>query len=116
MKRKSGGLPYHIAGREELLQRMYILLSAKKGGFIYNRELGSRIGGIIPSDAQAAAKAEAYARKALESVPYAEVTGANIDNNTPVLYGGSTRSYDIETQEEKSEGHAFLLEGYDDEG
>lgn len=81
MKRKSGGLPYHIAGREELLQRMYILLSAKKGGFIYNRELGSRIGGISPSDAQAAAKAEAYARKALESVPYAEVTGANIDNN-----------------------------------
>ncbi len=81
LKRKNGNLPYHITGREELIQRMYVLLCVRKGRFIYNRELGSRIREVELSDPDAALKIEAYARKALESIPSAEVTGVSI-------YGG----------------------------
>ena len=80
MEINSLGLPFHIAGFEELVQRIYVLLSAKKGGFIYNRELGSSIDSVSPEDPQAVPKIEAFARKALESIPEAEVTGAAIND------------------------------------
>ena len=60
MEINSLGLPFHIAGFEELVQRIYVLLSAKKGGFIYNRELGSGIDSVSPEDPQAVGRSDEY--------------------------------------------------------
>ncbi|MBQ9461763.1 MAG: hypothetical protein IJU51_07620 [Clostridia bacterium] len=95
MEINSMGLPYHIAGMEELIQRIYVLLSARKGGFIYNRELGSGISEVSPDDPQAVPKIEACARKALESIPEAEVTGAAI-NDGQITVTVSLTGIDIE--------------------
>lgn len=39
----SGGRYIHISGNEELLQKAYISICAKHGGFVYNRELGCEL-------------------------------------------------------------------------
>ena len=68
-------MPYFVSGTEEVRQRLYIMLSATKGGFIYNRELGSRLSQEEPADN---AQAEALAREALSALPDAEVISAVI--------------------------------------
>ncbi len=79
--RDSSGRPYFVSDRDETAQRLYILLSAKRGGFIYDRELGSDIGLIDPADSDASVRAEAYARRALACMPQAEVTGVCVEQN-----------------------------------
>lgn len=69
------GLPYFVSGREELAQRLYIALSARKGGFLYDRELGSRLSETELTDGQQAA---ALAREALQPLPGAEVLDARL--------------------------------------
>ena len=79
---------YFISGNDELKQRLYILFSAVKGGFIYDRELGSG----ISREVNAVPEIESLAREALESVPEAEVVGAEINGGeitVTVMIGGT---------------------------
>ena len=80
------GRPYHISGRDELEQKMYILLSARKGAFIYDRELGSRIYEIDTESPDAVTETEAQARNALAVIPQAEVTGVQINNGAVTVF------------------------------
>lgn len=67
-KTDSHGRAYLSDHTEELLQKIYILLSAKKNQFIYNRTLGSEIQTQISEE-----KILAEARNALRQIPEAEV-------------------------------------------
>lgn len=76
------GKPYRISGKDEIQQQLYILLSAKKGGFIYDRELGSDIFTVDLSALNCLSEIEAKARQALTDFPTAEIVGVSIDNGT----------------------------------
>ena len=54
------------------------MLSARLGGFIYDRELGSELYRASLSDA---GEISALARKALCRIPEAEVTGVDVSDN-----------------------------------
>lgn len=102
--RDSGGKVYYVSGREETAQRLYILLSARKEGFIYDRELGSDIGLIDLNDSSAALKAEACARRALACMPSAEVTGAAVEgDNVTVFVSVDDEEYSISVRREAGE-------------
>ena len=84
----SSGLPFLVSGREEIAQQLYIALSAKKGCFLYDRELGSRLG---ESETISEEQALALARDALRPVGGAEVLWVRIQNGqitVCVLAGG----------------------------
>lgn len=94
------GMLYYVSGREEICQQIYILLSAKKGAFIYNRELGSRISG---SPALSAEQAAALAREALRTIPRAEVLSAEFEDGdltVRVGYGGEVLVINVRTDPE----------------
>ena len=92
----SGGGPYYVSGREETAQKLYILLSSRRGGFIYDRELGSDIGLIDTADSSASLRAEACARRALACMPEAEVTGVCVEENgITVLIAVGNEEYSI---------------------
>ncbi len=88
--------PYTISETDELKQRLYIALSAKKGGFIYDRELGSDIFSVDISEPDCINKIEAFARKALSDISNAEVIGVVAESNS-ICIGVETDSgiYDI---------------------
>ena len=65
------GYPYMIA--DDTWQQVYILLSAKSGGFYYDRELG-----LAENDRSSAEALEAAARRVLRDMPGAEVCCADI--------------------------------------
>lgn len=81
----SEGKPYLIDNEEELLQKVYILLSAKKEKFIYDRKFGSKINEVDISGENAADEISAMARDTLEVLPYAEVISAEISENTVII-------------------------------
>ncbi len=68
-------------GREEIYQKLYILLAAQKGGFIYDRRLGSDIYSINISQPDCIPLIEAKARAALTEFPDAEVVGVTAENS-----------------------------------
>ena len=39
-----------------------------------------------------------------------------IENNGPIIYIGTTEKYDVETMKKTGSRHAFMLEGYDEDG
>ena len=61
-------------------QKLYILLSAKKGGFIYDRGLGSDIFKAYVSQPDCIPLIEAQARAALTEFPQAEIVGVTAEN------------------------------------
>ncbi len=66
MAKDSRGIPYSIHGTEELLQQILIRLTVRKGKFLPDPELGSRLfllSGASP--ARANSLAEEYVREAL---------------------------------------------------
>lgn len=67
----------YVSGQDEIRQRLYIRLSARKGSYVYDRELGSGIAEAYNSGADAA-QIEAKAREALDSIPQAEVVGVEV--------------------------------------
>ena len=75
------GRPYEVDGEEELIQKIYICLSARKGEFIYDRELGGELYKIEISGAGAEKILEAQAREAVKCVPGAEVQEISIDGS-----------------------------------
>ncbi len=69
------GLPYLISDTDETAQQLYILLSARRGRFLYDRRLGSRLSEETPLTIH---QAEALAREALILLPGAEVLSAEL--------------------------------------
>lgn len=76
---------YLISGTDEIKQRVYILLSARLGEFIYDRNLGSNIYNIDVSMPTAHDEIIAQARKTLCEIPQAEVTNAEINNGKIIV-------------------------------
>lgn len=76
----SNGMAYRISNIDEIKQKIYILLSAKLGEFIYDRTLGSDIHNIDVSKSTACDEIIAQARKTLCDIPQAEVIGAEIND------------------------------------
>lgn len=70
--RNSTGTPVEIHGYEEILQRVLIRLTVKKGSFIYDNSLGSRLYTLKASDVNLKERALSLVREALIDVP--EVT------------------------------------------
>ncbi len=69
-----------VSGSDEIQQRLYILLSARYGKFIYDRELGSDIFSVDISQPDCTDIIESHARKALSDMPNAEIIGVVADN------------------------------------
>lgn len=69
-----------VSGNDEIQQKLYILLSARHGRFLYDRELGSDIFSVDVSQPDYTDKIEACARKALSDMPDAEIVGVETDN------------------------------------
>ena len=65
---------------EEIYQKLYILLSARKGGFIYDRQLGSDIFQVDVSQPECIPLIESKARNALSGFPEAEIVGVTAEN------------------------------------
>ncbi len=79
------GLPRLIEGDEEIAQQMYILLSAKKGGFIYDRSLGSELYAVDMNRDDCIEQLEAKARQALAGLRGAEVVGIMTDSGNVTI-------------------------------
>ncbi len=73
------GQPYRIAGEEAVRQQLYILLSARKGAFLYDRALGSDIFQIDLSAPDCIPLIEAKARHALAGLPDTEIAGVTVE-------------------------------------
>lgn len=90
-----------LSGREEIKQRLYIMLSARRGGFVYDRELGSELCDASLTDSDNAA---ALARKALSRMPEAEVTGVDISGDllcVSVVYEGYLYNINVRRRTEQ---------------
>ncbi len=68
-----------LTGREEQRQRLYLLLSARRGGFLYDKCFGSSIFQVDLQQSDALLQIEARAREALDCLPDAEVTGVSAE-------------------------------------
>ncbi len=75
------GKGFLIDDEAELWQKVYLILSAKKGQFVYDRTLGSEIG-ENPQDTR---KVEASARAALKILPFAEVQKVELNADGVVV-------------------------------
>ena len=69
-----------VSGRDEIQQKLYIMLSARHGKFIYDRELGSDIFSVDISQPNFTDQIESHARKALHDMPNAEIIGVEADH------------------------------------
>ena len=69
-----------VSGRDEIQQQLYIMLSARHGRFLYDRELGSDIFSVDISQPDFTDKVESHARKALSDMPNAEIVGVEANN------------------------------------
>lgn len=74
------GKPYEIEGTEEIMQRIYICLTAHRGNFIYDRELGGELYKIEVSENGAENILEVQAREAIKCIPNAEICEIHIVN------------------------------------
>lgn len=91
------GIAYRVSGIAEIKQKIYIILSARLGEFIYDRTLGSDIYSIDLSSENAADLVISKARNALAGIEHTEVTGVTIKNETvTVTVSICGESYNIE--------------------
>ena len=61
----SKGIPVELTGYDELLQRVLIRLTVKKGSFIYDTSLGSRLYTLKSTDGNLKERALSLVREAL---------------------------------------------------
>ena len=64
----SKGLPFELTGYDELLQRVLIRLTVKKGSFIYDTSLGSRLYTLKATDGNIKERALSLVREALINI------------------------------------------------
>lgn len=74
----SKGTPINLAGYEELLQRVLIRLTVKKGSFVYDKSLGSRLYTLKATDGNIKERALALVREALIEIPEVAVNDVKI--------------------------------------
>lgn len=74
----SKGTPINLAGYEELLQRVMIRLTVKKGSFVYDKSLGSRLYTLKVTDGNIKERALALVREALIEIPEVAVNDVKI--------------------------------------
>ena len=91
-----------VSGRRELLQRVWIQLTAHRGEFPYCGTLGSRLYQIAASDSKCEQKVLEAIEEALEFIPQVRVKDVVIAENTITVY--------IET-EYGDDALQFLLKG-----
>lgn len=95
---------FFIDGNDELKQKIYILLSASEGGFIYDRTLGSRISGIDTDSADACVLIEAEARRTLGQLDGVEVTGAEVRNGRIFVFvSNGENEFEVELRRNANE-------------
>lgn len=66
--RDSKGRPIELTGYDELLQRVLIRLTIKKGSFVYDKSLGSRLYTLKSTDGNLKENALALIREALVDI------------------------------------------------
>ena len=64
----SKGIPVELTGYDELLQRVLIRLTVKKGSFIYDTSLGSRLYTLKSTDGNLKERALSLVREALVDI------------------------------------------------
>lgn len=81
----ANGLPQAIGGTDELMQRIYIHLCAKKGGFPLDPALGSELHRLRANTGDVAAQALAYARAALARFAMVTVRDVRVQQASDAL-------------------------------
>ena len=83
------GMPVQLDGVDELLQRVLIRLTVRKGAFALDPMLGSRFYALRRADLRSMEReAMAMAQEALASMKELSVTAVQVD---PEIDGGATR-------------------------
>lgn len=82
----STGLPETVSGLDELLQDIRIRLTIPKGGFPYDRDLGSRLKEVEPSKEHAAERALALANEALLDLPGVRAEAAELREGGEIAF------------------------------
>ncbi len=75
----SQGRPISISGVQEILQRVLITLSVRKGSFIYDVNLGSDLHKLKYTNANLQYKAFLIVKEALSNIPEVKVENVKID-------------------------------------
>lgn len=87
-------IPIKISGEDEVKQRIYIRLKAKKGSFLYDRNLGSRLYEL--ADCYDGQSLKSAVKEALDGTNYAEVISAeNTENGFLVTFERKGKRFDI---------------------
>lgn len=91
---------YGISKISKMILGIYIMLTAHRGEFIYDRELGSEIHLIDKKQENAAGLVEISAREALKEFPFCEVKSAEVSEEKirvkTEIYG---KEYEFDLQE-----------------
>lgn len=87
-------MPIKISGEDEVKQRIYIRLKAKRGSFLYDRNFGSRFYELAECyDGQSLKSA---VKEALDGTNYAEVISAeNTENGFLITFERKGKRFDI---------------------
>lgn len=90
------GRPYEIDGTEEILQKVYISLSAHGECFIYDRDLGGQLYKTDISSENAEKMLYARAKDLTENITGAEICGIEIRNgDTYAVVCIEGKNYDV---------------------
>lgn len=96
----SSRMPVKISGEDEVKQRIYIRLKAKRGSFLYDRNLGSRLYEL--ADCYDRQMLKSAVKEALDGTNYAEVISAeNTNNGISVTFERNGKQFDIVVPKEE---------------
>ena len=70
-----------ISGIEEVLQKVFIILSVKKGSFCYDRNFGSEIYKLKNYEDHLEERAKMLVEQALYNLDYVKVTDVDVEND-----------------------------------
>ena len=87
----SRGFPITISGINEILQRILIRLSVKKGKFVYDKDLGSELYKLDINEENAEARALSLVREALSDIKNIKVKEVSIIDPNSYEYTDSTQ-------------------------
>ena len=91
----TGGNVEMLSGADAAFQRAVICMTAQKGGFVYNRELGAPPG--VPGDIARLALSYSEALAALED---SEINSVRLENDAAIVsltVNGETREAEVRT-------------------
>lgn len=71
-----------ISGIEEILQKVFIILSVKKGSFCYNRNFGSELYKLRNYEDHLEERAKMLVEQALYNLDYVKVTDVDFENDS----------------------------------